>query len=76
MVCILMVLIIIIIYIVTKNYLIDYRKVCLKEVIGQGGYGTVYKANWRGLVVAAKVIPLPAVSADSNNVKSEIEFLK
>ena len=55
---------------------IDYCKVSLKEVIGQGGYGTVYKANWRGLVVAAQVIPLPAVSADSNNVKSEIEFLK
>ena len=69
---------IIVIYIITKNnsIFIDYRKVSLKEVIGQGGYGTVYKANWRGLVVAAKVIPLPAVSADSNNVKSEIEFLK
>ena len=71
-----MVLIIIIIYIVTKSNSIDYPKVFLKEVIGQGGYGTVYKANWRGLVVAAKIIPLPAVSADSNNVKSEIEFLK
>ena len=34
------------------------------------------EADWRGLVVAAKVIPLPAASADSSTVTYEIEFLK
>lgn len=45
-------------------------------MIGQDGYESVYKASWRGMVVSAKVIPLPAVSADSSSAKSEIELLK
>ena len=56
--------------------MIDCNQVCLKEEIGHGGYGTVYKANWRGLMVAAKVIPLQGVPADAYTVKAEIEFLK
>lgn len=32
-------------------------KLQMLQVIGQGTYGTVYKAVWRGTMVAVKVIP-------------------
>ena len=41
----------------------DYNYVTADELrmieeIGQGAFGRVYKAVWRGSVVAAKVIPI------------------
>lgn len=37
---------------------IDPNEVKLLSVIGQGSYGTVHVASWRGSLVAAKVISL------------------
>ena len=46
-------------------------KLHLLEVIGQGGYGTVYKALWKGTIVAAKVL----VTDNSTSCK-EADILK
>ncbi len=44
------------------------------EYIGQGSFGRVYSASWRGLVIAAKVIPVQF--SESIAVKGEIEILR
>ena len=36
----------------------DMDDLTLIEVIGQGSFGNVYKAVWRGCVVAAKEMPI------------------
>lgn len=48
----------------------------LMEVIGQGSYGTVYRASWRGSLVAAKVISLTPKDVKSIQVKREVEILR
>lgn len=35
----------------------------LHEVIGQGTFGVVYRATWRGIPAAVKVVQLPGVSS-------------
>lgn len=44
------------------------------DVIGKGSYGTVYKASYRGSMVAAKVLPLSG--KDSVVASREIEITK
>ena len=44
------------------------------DVIGRGTYGVVYKAVWRGCVVAAKVIAKPATAREQ--AMKEIEAFK
>ena len=51
-----------------------YKKPKLEEVIGEGTFGTVYRAVWRGTVVAAKVINIPAGS--ESTVQKEIAMCK
>ena len=46
----------------------------LMEVIGKGSYGSVYKASYRGSLVAAKVLPLSG--RDSVVASREIEITK
>ena len=43
----------------------------LFEIIGEGAFGTVHKASWRGCLVAAKVIPIQAKlpSKEVDNLK-------
>ena len=43
----------------------------LLAIIGQGSFGTVHRAMWRGLLVAAKVIPM---TEDKSKVQKEIEL--
>ena len=45
----------------------------LVKIIGQGTFGTVHKAIWRGSLVAAKVINIPAGSVGT--VKGEIQAI-
>jgi len=67
-----------------KDFLIDTAKgtgytiippedLTVVKRIGAGGYSQVYKAEWRGLIVAAKV--LQAGETDSGN-QDDTEFLK
>ena len=44
------------------------------EVVGEGTFGVVHKAIWRGTVVAAKVISVPCGSEDG--VIKEIEMCR
>lgn len=49
-----------------KEYSIPWAELELKNVIGEGAYGTVYKGRWRGTPVAVKVI---------NSTEESIHFL-
>ena len=46
------------IYSVTLSFYADPTELNLLELIGQGTYGRVHKAVWRGSIVAAKELPL------------------
>ena len=46
-------------------------KLQLLDIIGQGGYGTVFRAVWKGTIVAAKVL-----QADHGSTAKEAEILK
>ena len=51
-----------------------FEKPKLEAVVGEGTFGTVYRAIWRGTVVAAKVITIPAGS--ESTVQQEIAMCK
>lgn len=44
------------------------------EIIGEGTFGVVYKAAWRGCVVAAKVITIP--SGSEAGIMKEIDMCR
>ena len=46
----------------------------LLDVIGQGSFGTVHAASWRGSLVAAKVIPVQVSEATS--IAGKIDILR
>ena len=52
---------------------VDSDKLLLRELIGQGTYGRVYSASWRGTLVAAKVIPIQPSAFPTTR---EIEVLR
>eukprot|EP01105_Mastigella_eilhardi_P022465 TRINITY_DN5525_c0_g1_i5.p1 TRINITY_DN5525_c0_g1~~TRINITY_DN5525_c0_g1_i5.p1 ORF type:complete len:546 (+),score=95.78 TRINITY_DN5525_c0_g1_i5:718-2355(+) len=35
---------------------LDFEEITLQDLLGEGGYGVVYKGNWRGQEVAVKVV--------------------
>ena len=42
---------------------VDGNELQLLEVIGQGSFGTVHVASWRGSLIAAKVVPVQVSEA-------------
>ena len=48
-------------------------KLHLVEVVGEGAFGVVHKACWRGSIVAAKVVPCPV---ETKICSKELENLK
>ena len=53
---------------------VDGIKLQLLEVIGQGSFGTVRVASWRGSLIAAKVVPVQVSEAAS--LAAEIDILR
>ena len=50
--------------------ILDITQVMLLSSIGQGSFSTVYRATWRGSLVAAKVIQM---GEESRHVIGEVE---
>lgn len=46
------------------------------DEIGRGSFGTVYKALWRGSIVAAKVVPAERGTRAHQTLLSEIEIIR
>jgi len=46
--------------------------VTLLSVLGEGTFGRVYKANWKGIIVAVKVIVLPSLSGQEKREKMAV----
>ena len=45
-------------------------------MIGQGSFGVVHLASWRGSLVAAKVIPVSQAELRKDVVRREIDILR
>jgi tRNA A-37 threonylcarbamoyl transferase component Bud32 len=43
---------------------IDFAELKLQEMIGQGAFGTVHRANWRGTTVAVKILVCQTLTTD------------
>ena len=56
-----------------KKYKIDKSQVELVEMIEKGGFGSVYKANYEGQIVACKIIK---IGGDVINSLSRLVYLK
>ena len=54
--------------------LIHLRNLKLGEVVGEGTFGVLHKAIWRGTVVAAKIINIP--NGSETSVMKEIEMCR
>ncbi|KAG9400492.1 hypothetical protein AC1031_010711 [Aphanomyces cochlioides] len=48
----------------TFNFRIDFKELTMGELIGQGAFGTVHKATWRGTLVAVKILQVQHLSPD------------
>lgn len=55
-------------------YIDTFKNIKLGEIIGERTFGSVYKAIWRGTVVAAKIINIP--SGNDSVLKKEIEMCR
>ena len=52
------------------NIVLDMTRVRLVNIIGRGSFGTVYRAVWRGSLVATKVIQM---GEECRHVIDEVE---
>uniref|UniRef100_M4BH68 non-specific serine/threonine protein kinase n=1 Tax=Hyaloperonospora arabidopsidis (strain Emoy2) TaxID=559515 RepID=M4BH68_HYAAE len=43
---------------------LDFKELQIDEMIGQGAFGTVHRAKWRGTVVAVKILVCQYLTAD------------
>ena len=60
-------------YYLKSTCILEPCRLKLIKVIGQGGFGTVYLASWRGSLVAAKVISVS--QKDIQGCMKEIDIL-
>nr|CCA14179.1 serine/threonine protein kinase putative [Albugo laibachii Nc14] len=55
---------------------IDFRELSVGEMIGQGAFGTVHRATWRGTTVAVKVLVCQHLTADIlEEFETEVELM-
>eukprot|EP00727_Mastigamoeba_balamuthi_P002775 m51a1_g12495 putative serine threonine-protein kinase ctr1-like (410) ;mRNA; r:72-1747 len=60
-----------------NSYLVNTDELKIGKELGQGSYGTVYQAQWRGTEVAAKVIILGKnVDVDEEKLLQEVSIMK
>ena len=55
-------------------YLGSFKELKVMEVIGQGTFGVVHRAIWRGTTVAAKILNVP--SGCESEIYREIEMCR
>jgi len=60
-------------YSIQFYYIGDFDDLKLLSIIGQGSFGTVHRALWRGMMVAAKVIPVSLMDGKEKATK-EVEL--
>ena len=54
--------------------IVSASEVHLKEPLGGGGFGTVYRAHWRGVPVAVKVFGAPELAASGSAAAAAASF--
>lgn len=57
-------------------YTDEFETLKLGDVIGQGSFGTVYKAVWKGVVVAAKDINIEEGTRGYTKLIEEVEMTR
>jgi len=65
----------------TANWQINYEELQLEQKIGEGGFGEVYRAKWRGTVVAVKTLKHKGPSShftaeEAERYKREVSILR
>ena len=61
-------------HILHATIILDCSDLQLMEVIGQGSYGTVHVASWRGSLIAAKVVPV--LMSEATSLAAEIDIMR
>eukprot|EP00727_Mastigamoeba_balamuthi_P010559 m51a1_g6125 putative serine threonine protein kinase (2351) ;mRNA; f:176074-200461 len=60
-----------------NTYLVGQSELTMGRELGQGSYGTVYQAQWRGTEVAAKVVPLSKhLDIDEEKLLQEVFIMR
>jgi len=64
-----------------ENWQINYKELTLEQKIGEGGFGEVYRAKWRGTTVAVKTLKHKGPSShfspeEAERYKREVSILR
>src|SRR5690348_17302800 len=60
-----------------EEWNIEWDELEIGPLLGEGGYGQVYKAEWKGTVVAVKVMQTPGELSKEvrNNFRDEVSLM-